>query len=378
MDDKNFSENLKDFAQAPAVTTDASIEAYITNLGRYNEGALVGKWHPFPTTPEAIAATFQEIGIDGVRYEEFFVTDYQTTISGLYDMLPEYASLNELNYLATQLENMQNYEISKLEAVLQSGEVSGLQDVINLTEGSNLDDCYDFIPDIDDDEDLGYYWIEESGTYDLSSMGNLARYFDYESFGRDVRIDEGGSFVDGGYIRATGDSMDEIYDGIDVPDEYKVSSLPGNDQPEKPESISVLLVKPDAVPETVEMENTLKALQEAVGGRIEAAYPFDDPVALVCNEEGKLDGLPLNRAIYDEDGQMVDIIAGDFTVCGLTDDNFGSLPPDLLEKYAERFKHPEQFVKIAGQIVAVKQPVKDAGDPDKKMAEKPKQNGPEL
>ena len=63
------------------------ISAFITNLGKYNEGELVGKWHGFPTTSEEIMQTFNEIGIDGVNYEEFFITDYGCAINGLSSYL---------------------------------------------------------------------------------------------------------------------------------------------------------------------------------------------------------------------------------------------------------------------------------------------------
>ncbi len=75
-------------------------------------------------------------------------------------------------------------------------------------------------------------------------------------------------------------------------------------------NMRVLLVKPGEVPCIVEMDNTLEVLQDAVGGFIEAVYPFDDPIALICNENGKLDDLPLNRALRDEDGCIYDVIAG--------------------------------------------------------------------
>lgn len=115
----------------------------------------------------------------------------------------------------------------------------------------------------------------------------------------------------------------------------------------------VLLVKPGEVPCIVEMDSTLEALQKAVGGFIEAVYPFDDPVAIICNEEGKLEGLPLNRALRDADGCIYDIISGNFLVTGLGEEDFSSLSPELLDKYKKRFWHPEQFFDFAGCIVVL-------------------------
>ena len=89
---------------------------------------------------------------------------------------------------------------------------------------------------------------------------------------------------------------------------------------------------------------------------IQAIYPFEDQVALVCNEEGKINGLTLNRAVYGDEGQMLDIIAGTFFICGLTEDSFGSLSPELAEKYSNLFHCPEIFVREGDEIKAV--PVK--------------------
>ena len=93
-----------------------------------------------------------------------------------------------------------------------------------------------------------------------------------------------------------------------------------------------------------------------MGGDIQAVYPYEDPVALICNEEGKLMGLPLNRALFDDDGHIYDIVSGNFLIVGLGEENFTDLSPDLMEKYGEQFKYPEKFARLAGEIIAVKQP----------------------
>ena len=118
--------------------------------------------------------------------------------------------------------------------------------------------------------------------------------------------------------------------------------------------MQVIVVEPDKEAEIREIGSSLESLQEAVGGWIEAVYPYKDPVAIVCNEEGKLDGLPLNRALRDEDGYIYDVIAGTFLVVGLTEDNFGSLSDELAERYLERFRQPEVFLQANGRIVVMK------------------------
>jgi len=117
------------------------------------------------------------------------------------------------------------------------------------------------------------------------------------------------------------------------------------------ESITVLVVEPEKVPYVKEIDPGLKSLQSEVDGWIEAVYPFEDPVAIICNEEGKMNGMPPNRALYDEDGQVYDIVAGQFLVVGLTEDNFGSLTDEQIKKFSDRFHSPEGFMRIGNQIL---------------------------
>lgn len=119
--------------------------------------------------------------------------------------------------------------------------------------------------------------------------------------------------------------------------------------------ISVLLVEPGRTPKIIEIEDTLEAKQAIVGGYIEQSMPFDDDVAIICNEEGKLDGLHLNRAIYDNDGTMIDIIAGTFFICyaPIESDRYLSLPETLAKKYMEKFMHPEIFYRDHNGIHAM-------------------------
>ena len=113
-------------------------------------------------------------------------------------------------------------------------------------------------------------------------------------------------------------------------------------------------IEPHKKPELVEVGSDLESLQKAVDGYIEVVYPWDDLVGIVCNEEGKINGMELNRALTDEDGNIYDILAGPFLVVGLTDDNFGDIPEDLVDKYLKMFESPEEFVRINGRIAVVK------------------------
>ena len=143
---------------------DYPFAAFITNLGKYNEGELVGEWVKFPTTAEELKEVFKRIGIGqkddfGQPYEEWFITDYDCYVDGLYSKLGEYENLDELNYLASKLDEMSESEYAQFQAGMEMGDHCGsLQEIINLTE--NLD-CYEVYPDIHDYDDLGRYYIEE-------------------------------------------------------------------------------------------------------------------------------------------------------------------------------------------------------------------------
>lgn len=122
----------------------------------------------------------------------------------------------------------------------------------------------------------------------------------------------------------------------------------------KEPTITILRIAPGKSPETVSIPNTLEALQSEVGGTIQAIYPFSEEAAIVCHDEAKLLGLPLNRALSDEDGCIYDIIAGTFLVVGLSSDNFASLSPELLAKFTKRFARPEAFVRIDERIAVIR------------------------
>ena len=96
--------------------------------------------------------------------------------------------------------------------------------------------------------------------------------------------------------------------------------------------IQALIVKPG---QAAEIPSTLESLQSQVGGLIQALYLTD--AAIICNDEGKLLGLPLNRPLFDEDGNIYDVIAGTFLVVGLTEDDFGSLTDEQIHRYTDMF-----------------------------------------
>ena len=132
--------------------------------------------------------------------------------------------------------------------------------------------------------------------------------------------------------------------------------------PDKEETIRVVLLEPGKLARVADIDSSLEGLQKTVNGLIEAAYPFEEEVCIICNEEGKLNGMPLNRAIRCE-GQITDIIAGPCFVCSCDKASFGSLTEAQQQKYLKMFKYPEHFLKINDQIAAFPynpQKIKDA------------------
>ena len=217
---------------------DYPFAAFITNLGKYNEGELVGEWVKFPTTAEELKEVFKRIGIGqkddfGQPYEEWFITDYDCYVDGLYSKLGEYENLDELNYLASKLDEMDQSDYAKFQAAMEIGDyTSSLQEIINLTE--NLD-CYEIYPNIEDYDDLGRYYLEE---LEVSKVpAHLQNYIDYEAYGRDVALEENGTFTDQGYVWDTREAFHEYYDGErgSIPDECRVMTFQ-DDLPEEEKS----------------------------------------------------------------------------------------------------------------------------------------------
>ena len=121
------------------------------------------------------------------------------------------------------------------------------------------------------------------------------------------------------------------------------------------EMMKVLYIQVRKRPQVIEIKHTLKEMQRLVGGIISAYSPFDDGSVIILNDTGKIDGLEFNRVVYNENGKIADIIAGDFFICYAPPDrpDFSSLPDELIRKYSELFKTPKSFIKIDGKLIIV-------------------------
>ena len=418
---------------------DNPFDVYITPLAN---DRFEGEWVSFPTTPDAIRDIFQRLDIGPSQWS---IANVNCHIDSITDVIQECTDLDELNYLAVKLEQLGEHEFDQFCAVLEINEHNdSMEELINLCD--NLE-CYEFTPEIYDEEDLGRNRVRDRNTFDQHTVDILSDYIDFEEFGEDIAREEEGKFANNCYVVPSGISFTEYYRGEigDVPEAYMVTGKiivpelsdddrldrsielaidldnffrqqdpdyaarcpndqqqkeaiaddlfagkimaieqrltelgveehdylfqelagykdairydPAADLPPEPKKMTVLMVEPGKVPYIKEIEPGLRSLQEQVGGFIEAVYPYEDLVALICNEEGKLMGMELNRALRDENGHIYDIMAGPFMVVGLGEEDFTSLPDDLLQKFEGKFKHPEVFLQMGSKIVVCKQPI---------------------
>lgn len=161
------------------------LRAFVTNLGKYNEGVLCGEWVYFPINEDEFSEkVLPNIGVDGKRYEEWFITDYECELDGVAEYLGEYPSLEEVNALTEAIES---WDEDYAQAVV---DVYGFDYIINYTQDDFL-----FV-DAETDEDIGEYYINETG--DIPEW--LINYIDYEAYGRDIRFNSDGGFSNNGYF----------------------------------------------------------------------------------------------------------------------------------------------------------------------------------
>jgi hypothetical protein len=123
-------------------------------------------------------------------------------------------------------------------------------------------------------------------------------------------------------------------------------------------TIKVLIIEPGNEPYAAEIPSGLESLQKQVGGLIQVLYPFpcDEPAAILCNDEGKLMQMKPSRAIFDEDGRVMDVIAGPFFICyaPIESETFLSLPDDLKEEMRKKFDMPERYYRSDEGLMVLK------------------------
>lgn len=117
--------------------------------------------------------------------------------------------------------------------------------------------------------------------------------------------------------------------------------------------IKVVLLEPGKLARTTEIGTSLEDLQKVVDGLIEAYYPFEEQVCIVCNDEGKINGMLPNRSVKNEDGVMVDFICGPAFICDCRGESFDSLSDEQISRYSKMFRYPEHLVRLNGQLIGI-------------------------
>ncbi len=152
---------------------------FITNLSRYHN-ILCGEWVKLPIPQDELDAVLSRIGSEG---DEFFITDYEVLFGNLH--ISEYASIQELNELAERLEGLADHEYEKLAAVLECESSMSITEVLEIID--ELDN-YDLLEDVDDDEALAAYYID-NGYIFCDVPENIKMYLDLDRLGRDIRLE---------------------------------------------------------------------------------------------------------------------------------------------------------------------------------------------
>ena len=205
----------------------------IDSRTRFETGEPGGVWLSMPTTKEQLHEAMQRVGITADNPQNFFINGFANTEQQPFDVpLPviQSAGLDELNYLGNLLAMQRDEDRDKFTAAVALGERAGsIKDLINLAQ--NLD-CYWLYPGVQNEEDYGYYLIDELDELELPEEAK--KYFMYEDYGRDAAINDGGRFTEQGYIYNNKNTFTEWYNGkeSDIPREYKVMSFPQPDRPD--------------------------------------------------------------------------------------------------------------------------------------------------
>lgn len=295
------------------------LNVWIGNLGKYNEGELVGEWLKLPVSKQELDTFLREkVGLqltqeevdkalekDGVCYEEYMINDYETDLP---IKISEYENLDNLNLLATIAENVN--DMDAINAYVDSqGEIT-LEELANLMEQEDAIAYFSFSNDnyfMSSEEKMGYEMAEATGLLDTLQKMQIEDFFDFEGYGRswengDITI------LDNGYIDF-GDS------NIDLR-RYTLEELKEQYDLEETKELKVIFKEVGKDPVVMEIDDTLEAKQKLVGGLIEIV-PYKDDLLLICNEEGKITNLKPNLQ-FD-----YDYIAGNCFIVGDDYENSG-------------------------------------------------------
>lgn len=169
------------------------IAIYLTNLGRYNEGVLMGEWVKLPVDKDKLQEVLDRIGINQ-QYEEYFISDYETLFANLH--ISEYASINDLNELAERIEGLADHDYDKLAAVLECESSTSIAEILELIDDL---DSIELLEDVDSDEGLAEYYLD-NGYIFCEVPDNIKYYLDLQRLGRDIRLESNLCFTSYGAV----------------------------------------------------------------------------------------------------------------------------------------------------------------------------------
>lgn len=290
------------------------LNVWIGNLGKYNEGELVGEWLELPVSKKELDTFLREkVGLqltqeevekalteDGVCYEEYMINDYETDLP---IKVSEYSNLNMLNLLA-----MASEKVNNMEAVEAYIEYQGTDDIEEIINVMLQEDNIPFYPyeenseNLSNEEKYGMSKAIWNGLDEILEKYYVTDCFDYEKYGMDDDV----SLYENGYLEngACGDIDLHYYSLEEIKEEL------GNDEEESEEKkLRIVYKEVGKDPIVMEIEDTLEAKQKLVGGLIEVV-PYKDDLLLICNEEGKITNLKPNLQ-FD-----YDYIAGNCFIIG--------------------------------------------------------------
>lgn len=203
---------------------DVKVTARLTNWDLYQRGERRDISIGFPTTRREVQKALKAIGVDGIRDWRVILTEHDSNLHPNFcRCLSQYDSVDEVNYLAHLITELSESELETFQAVLEYGEHDQCAaDLIDLV--LNLG-CYELHPGVDTDEELGRIYVDFNEAIEVPE--DIRNYFDYEAYGRDVRLNENGCFVEGGYLtRNSGGFVPQYTGPEDIPPEHRVFAYP--------------------------------------------------------------------------------------------------------------------------------------------------------
>ena len=210
---------------------DGQFSIMIGNRSRFETDDPSGYWLDMPATKEQLHEAMQSVGITADNPQDFSIRGYsddpEKHIALPYEMVCA-ADVDELNFLASRLNQLDPAEVGKLNAALQ--QKNGLANIGQVIDFTYNVDFYVHIPEVHTYRDLGDYYLNQSGMVQMPEewKGGI----DLTTFGRNAAAQEKGAFTEYGYIVESGDEWERQFEGREVPEEYKIMSYP---QPERGE-----------------------------------------------------------------------------------------------------------------------------------------------